>query len=77
MLRGALVGLAAAVMPRNEITITNRESGTEGEINRISERPVLDKPGQQAKGKLDCQNYRQHRPRHLSGAAKRHPKAPP
>src|SRR5262245_28238951 len=64
-------------LPRDEITVTNREAGNEGEINCIPDRPALNKAGQQAQGKLNCYNCRQHRPRHVYGMAQRHKKAPP
>src|SRR5262247_308648 len=58
-------------------TVTNREAGYESEIDRIPERPALNKTNQQAQGKLNPQNCRQHRPRHANGMAERHEKAPP
>jgi hypothetical protein len=45
-------------LPRDEITVTNREAGNEGEIDRIPERPALNKTSQQAHGKLNSENYR-------------------
>jgi len=41
-------------LPRDEITVTNREAGNESEIDRIPERPALNKTSQQAQGKLNC-----------------------
>jgi len=35
-------------LPRYEIAITNREAGDEGEIDRVADRPALDKANQQA-----------------------------
>src|SRR5262249_12180440 len=64
-------------LPRDEITVTNREAGNESEIERISERPALDKTNQQAQGDLKGQNCRQHRPGHEKGMAERHEKALP
>src|SRR5262245_36845803 len=64
-------------LPRDEITVTNREAGNESEIDRIPERPALNKTSQQAQGKLKRQNCRQHRPRHVKGMAERHEKALP
>src|ERR1700761_3420427 len=64
-------------LPRDEIPVTNREAGDESEIDRIPERPVLHKTSQQAQGKLNPQNCRQHRPRHVNGMAERREKAPP
>jgi hypothetical protein len=40
-------------LPRDEITVTNREAGNESEIDRIPERPALNKTSQQAQGKLN------------------------
>lgn len=40
-------------LPRDEITITNREASNESEIDRIPERPALNKTNQQAHGKLN------------------------
>src|SRR6516225_4669946 len=64
-------------LPRDEITVTNREAGNEGEIDCIPDRPALNKTSQQAQGKLNCYNCRQHRPRHVNGMAQRHKEAPP
>ena len=40
-------------LPRDEITVTNRGAGNENEIDRIPERPALNKTSQQAQGKLN------------------------
>src|SRR6516164_5624006 len=64
-------------LPRDEITVTNREAGNESEIDCIPDRPALNKTSQQAQGKLNCYNCRQHWPRHVNGMAERHKKAPP
>src|SRR5215831_2663541 len=40
-------------LPRDEITVTNREASNESEIDRIPERPALNKTSQQAQGKLN------------------------
>src|SRR5262245_60895720 len=39
-------------LPRYDIAITNRETGDEGEIQRVRNRPALDKANQQAQAKL-------------------------
>src|SRR6478672_1214456 len=62
---------------RDEITVTNGEAGDESEIDRIPERPALNKTSQQPQGKLNCQDCRHHRPRHVNGMAERREKAPP
>jgi hypothetical protein len=63
-------------LPRDEITVTNREAGNESEIDRIPERPALNKTSQQAQGKLNRQNCRQYRPGHVNGMAERYEKTP-
>jgi hypothetical protein len=40
-------------LPRDEITVTNRETGDESKIDRIPERPTLNKTSQQAQGELN------------------------
>jgi hypothetical protein len=62
-------------LPRDEITVTNREAGNENEIDRFSERPALNKTSRQAQGRLNRQNCRQHRPRHVNRMAERHESA--
>src|ERR1700736_1792009 len=64
-------------LPRYDIAITNREAGDEGEIDRVADRPALDKANQQTQGNLNRQNCRQHRPRKMNGVAEGHEKAPP
>jgi transposase len=56
-------------LPRHDIAITNREAGDEGEIDRVADRPALDKANQQAKGHLNRQDRRQDRPREMNGVA--------
>src|SRR5262249_21238951 len=63
-------------LPRHDIAITNREASDEGEVQCVPDRPALDKANQQAEGNLNGQYHRQHRPRHIEGAAERHEKAP-
>src|SRR5215471_14243526 len=62
---------------RDEITVTDRKAGNEGEIDCIPDRPALNKTSQQAQDKLNCYNCRQHRPRHVNGMAQCHKKSPP
>src|SRR5262245_16166917 len=64
-------------LPRCKIAITNRESGDEGEIHCVPNRPALDKGNQQAQGNLDRQNCRQDWPCYMDGVAEGHVKAPP
>src|SRR5262249_42415002 len=59
-------------LPRHDIAVTNCEAGDEGEIQRITHRPALDKANQQAKGHLNRQNHRKDRPREMKGVADRH-----
>jgi hypothetical protein len=59
------------------IAITNREAGDKGEIDRVADRPALEKANQQAQGNLNRQHRRQDRPREMDGVPERHEKAPP
>src|SRR5262249_24814576 len=43
-------------LPRHDIAIADCETGDEGEIERIADRPALDKDKQQASGNLNRQN---------------------
>src|SRR5947208_15646506 len=56
-------------LPRHEITITEREAGDEGEIDRIPDRPTLEEANQAAKPELDHQNRRHDRPADKEGTA--------
>jgi hypothetical protein len=58
-------------LPRHDIAITNREAGDESEIDRVADRPALDKANQQAKGYLNRQDRRQDRPREMNGVPDR------
>ena len=49
-------------LPRHDIAIANCEAGDEGEIERIADRPALDKTKQHARGNLNRQNGGQDRP---------------
>src|SRR6266478_1504878 len=62
---------------RHDIAITNCEAGDEGEIDRVADRPTLDKANQQAQGNLNRQNRRQDRPRDMNGVAQLYEKAAP
>jgi hypothetical protein len=64
-------------MPRHKIAITNRESGDEGEIERVANRPALDKANQEAQGYLNRQNCRQDWPCDVNGVTEGHEKVPP
>ena len=44
-------------LPWHDIAITNRETGDKGEINRVADRPALDKANQQSEGNLNRKNY--------------------
>ena len=59
-------------LPRHDIAVTNGEAGDEGEIQRITDSPALDKSNQQAKDHLNRKNDRQDRPRDVKGVAERH-----
>jgi AraC-like DNA-binding protein len=62
---------------RHDIAITNCEAGDEGEIDRVADRPTLDKANQQAQGNLNRQDRRQDRPRDMNGVAQLYEKAAP
>jgi hypothetical protein len=64
-------------LSRHDIAITNCEAGDEREIDRVADRPSLDKANQQAQGNLNRQDRRQDRPGDMNGVAERYRKAPP
>jgi hypothetical protein len=64
-------------LSRHDIAITNCEAGDESEIDRVAERPALDKANQQAQGNLNRQNRRQDRPREMNSVAQPREEAPP
>ena len=64
-------------LSRHDIAITNCEAGDEREIDRVADRPSLDKANQQAQGNLNRQDRRQDRPGDMNGVAECYRKAPP
>ena len=64
-------------LPRHDIAIANCEAGDEGEIDRIADRPAVDKANQQAKGNLNRQHGGQDGPGDMKGVAERHEEASP
>jgi hypothetical protein len=64
-------------LPRHDIAVTDREAGDKGEIDRVADRPALDKANQQAQGNLNRQNCGQDRPGDMNGVPEGHEKAPP
>src|SRR5262249_45771618 len=49
-------------LPRYDIAVTDGEAGDEGEVNRVPDRPALEKADQEAEAKLDHEDRRQDRP---------------
>jgi hypothetical protein len=68
---------ACECLPRHKIAITNRESSDEGELERVANRPALDKSNQETQGYLNRQNCRQDWPRDVNGVTEGHDKVPP
>jgi hypothetical protein len=66
-----------SALPRHDIAIANCEAGDEGEIERIADRPALDKAKQHARGNLNRQNGGQDRPGDMNGVAERDEEASP
>src|SRR5262245_17282225 len=64
-------------LPRHDIAITNRQAGDESEIDRVTDRPALEKANEQAQGNLNPENDREDRPGDVNGAGKPYKKAPP
>src|SRR5262249_21372712 len=64
-------------LPRYDIAITNREASDEAKIDRVTHRPALYKPNQQAQGDLKRKDHRRDRPRDMNGVGEGHEKPPP